>query len=273
MLMVNRSLSKTAPHVKNYRGTMVYNGLGIVWFVWLLGFWIGAHLLVAAGIEQPLWMSYLVPIFPLISGCCAFGLLDDWVGDNRYTGFRGHIRSLMHGKMTTGGLKFVGIGLLALFTAVSLYWSGPYSLLRIVLATCSIGLFANVMNLFDLRPGRANKVYLLVLIFAFAAVAFGGMLSIDLPNAVALLIAALGPIIAVWFYDIGEKGMIGDAGANSMGALLGYLFATALPLPILLPVVVLLFVLNLISERVSFSAVIANNALLRFLDGIGRKDV
>jgi hypothetical protein len=146
-------------------------------------------------------------------------------------------------------------------------------LVRIVLATCSIGLFANVMNLFDLRPGRANKVYLLMLILALLAAAFGGMLPIDLPNAVALLIAALGPIIAVWYYDLGEKGMIGDAGANSMGALLGYIFATALPLPILLLVVIALFAINIVSEKVSFSAVIAGNSFLRFLDSLGRKDL
>jgi len=35
------------------------------------------------------------------------------------------------------------------------------------------------------------------------------------------LIVLLGPVAAVWRYDLGERAMLGDAGANAAGALAG----------------------------------------------------
>jgi hypothetical protein len=229
--------------------------------------------LVAAGIAQPNWVSYLVPIFPLIAGSCAFGLFDDWVGDNTAKGFRGHISAFAHGVITTGGLKMIGIGFLALFTAISLYWDGAQSLPRIVLATCVMALMANFLNLFDLRPGRAGKVYSLGLLIAVVMVVFSGVVNFAWPDTVALTLAGIGPLLAVWRFDLGEKGMLGDAGANSMGAFLGFIYATSLPLWGLGVLSIILLALNILSERVSFSQIVENNKLLRYLDNLGRHDV
>jgi hypothetical protein len=279
MAMLVSSLKATAPRQPNYRGVPVFNGLGIVWFVWLVSFWVGAHILEACGVSQPAWITYLVPLFPLLAGSCAFGLLDDWVGDRTAKGFKGHLRALRHGRITTGGLKMIGIGALSLFTAVSLYWgsgvssAGLDALPRIVLATCVMALSANLLNLFDLRPGRAGKVYLLGLVVAVVCVAAFGVITMSGWSIAALALAGLGPLVAVWRYDLGEVGMLGDAGANSMGAFLGYLYATALPLWALLAVCIVLFVVNGLSERVSFSAIVEKVGILRILDGLGRKHI
>jgi hypothetical protein len=88
----------------------------------------------------------------------------------------------------------------------------------------------------------------------------------------ALAAAGLGPLLAVWRFDLGERGMIGDAGANSMGAFLGFITATALPLWALCIVAVLLFIINALSEKVSFSAIVEGNAFLKALDDLGRKN-
>lgn len=275
MAMLTRSLDRSAPHYPNYRGVSVYNGLGIVWFIWLVLFWIGAHLLVALGFAQPTWMSYLVPLFPLIAGSCIFGLFDDWVGDHNAKGFRGHLGSLARGILTTGGIKMITIGLLSLFTMISLYWDGgsAENITRIIAGTCVIALSANFINLFDLRPGRAGKVYALGLVVCLCFVAFGGVIVLDWPDVVALACAAFGPLVAVWRYDVGEKGMLGDAGANSMGAFLGYILATSMPLWALIVCAALLMALNLAGEHVSFSKIIENNRFLHKLDALGRKDV
>jgi hypothetical protein len=273
MALLTRSLRYSAPRYPNYRGVLVYNGLGIVWFVWLLCFWMGAHILSIAGFEQPNWISYLVPVFPLISGSCIFGLLDDWVGDHFAKGFRGHLRFLYRGILTTGGIKMIGIGLLSLFTALSLYWDGAQSLLHIIAATCVMALTANFLNLFDLRPGRAGKVYLLGLLLALVSLALSPLLSLAWPDICALMLAGLGPLLAVWRFDLGEEGMLGDAGANSMGAFLGFIFATALPVWLLLPLAVVLLAFNIALERVSFSDLVQDNKVLRYLDSLGRKDV
>jgi hypothetical protein len=273
MAMLTRSLERTAPHYPNYRGVSVYNGLGVVWFIWLLALWGGAHLLVVSQISQPNWVSYLVPIFPLVAGSCIFGLFDDWVGDHNAKGFRGHIGSLLKGILTTGGVKMLAIGTLALITMVSLYWGSMEGLVRIIAGTCVIALSANLINLFDLRPGRAGKIYTVSLVVCTLLVAFGGVIHMNWPDLVALALVGLGPILAVLRYDLGEKGMLGDAGANSMGAFLGYLLATALPLWALIAWAVVLFALNLSGEYVSFSKIIEGNRFLRKLDGLGRKDV
>jgi hypothetical protein len=271
MAMLAPSLDKTAPKAGNFRGVLVYNGLGIVWFVWLISFWVGAHLLVALQVDQPAWVRYLIPLFPVLAGSCAFGLFDDWAGSNQTKGFKGHLQALVHGRLTTGGLKFLGIGFLSLFLAISLYYDGAASILRVILVTCTIALTANLMNLFDLRPGRAQKIYFLGLAVALVFIAVFGVIKLGGWDLAALALAGLGPLLAVWRFDLGEQGMIGDAGANSMGAFLGFLYATALPVWALVIVVVGLALVNLLSERVSFSKIIASNAVLSALDAWGRK--
>ena len=273
MAMLTYSLAKSAPHYLNYRGVSVYNGLGIVWFIWLVFYWSGAHLLVACGIDQPNWMSYLIPMFHLIAGSCVFGLFDDWVGDQNAKGFKGHLGSLARGILTTGGIKMLVIGCIALFTMISLYWGSDEAIPRIIAGASVIALSANFINLFDVRPGRAGKVYTVCLAICLGAVACGGMIFLDWPDMVALALAGLGPLVAVWRFDIGEKGMLGDAGANSMGAFLGFMLATALPLWLLIPWAAILLALNLAAERVSFSEIIERNRFLRKLDGLGRKDI
>jgi len=273
MAMLTRSLERSAPHYPNYRGVSVYNGLGIVWFVWLLSIWAGAHFLRITIDIQPTWMSNLVPIFPLIAGSCIFGLFDDWVGDDNAKGFKGHVGSLLKGIITTGGIKMIGIGLLALVTMTSLYWGTAEGLVRIIAGTCVIALSANVINLFDLRPGRAGKVYVISLAICLLGVIFGGVANLQWPDIVALAMAGLGPLIAVWRFDIGEKGMLGDAGANSMGAFLGFILATTLPLWLLVAWAALQLAVNIIGEYVSFSKIIERNWILNKLDQLGRKDV
>jgi len=271
MAALEPSLYKSAPRVENYRGRMVYNGLGIVWFVWLAAFWIGVQLLAALGLELPYWAEYLKPLSVVLAGACAFGMFDDWAGDRQITGFSGHLRAMLRGHITTGGLKFLGIGFLSLFLAVSLYFDGAGSIPKVLLVTCVVALGANTMNLFDLRPGRAGKMYLLGLVFAFACIIFGGVLTaFDWQGLVALALAALGPLVAVWRFDLRERGMLGDAGANPLGVFLGFLCASSLPLWALTIVAVALVAVNLLSERVSFTKIIAGNRLLSALDELGR---
>ncbi|MDR2587413.1 MAG: hypothetical protein LBC23_04030 [Coriobacteriales bacterium] len=271
MAMLAPSLKASAPKTRNFRGVLVYNGLGIVWFVWLISFWVGAHLLATLHIDQPAWIRYLVPLFPVLAGSCAFGLFDDWAGSNLTRGFGGHLKALMRGRLTTGGLKFLGIGFLSLFLAISLYYTGAASIPRVLLVTCAIALTANLMNLFDLRPGRAQKIYLLGLALALCLIAAFGVVQLKGFDLVALALVGLGPLLAVWRFDLGEQGMIGDAGANSMGAFLGFLYATALPEWALAFVVLVLVAVNLLSERVSFSKIIEGNRVLARLDAWGRK--
>ncbi len=91
-----------------------------------------------------------------------------------------------------------------------------------------------------------------------------------LVDVVVLALFVFGPVIAVWGHDLGERGMLGDAGANPMGAVAGMLIVIGLPLWGLVAYFALMLGLSLTSERVSFSRVIEQNATLRWLDGLGR---
>jgi hypothetical protein len=166
-------------------------------------------------------------------------------------------------------------------------------LLAWVSATLVIALSANLMNLLDLRPGRALKVYSLAVIAPAVMVALG---AIDAYNAemaryvgetgtllfagadrvtlvIATLVVVLGPVAAMGRYDLGEQAMLGDAGANAMGAIVGYLLAMSLSLAGMVVAAVLLLGFNLLSERVSLSALIEGFPPLAWLDRLGRTKV
>mgnify|MGYP007111635628 CR=1 FL=1 len=270
MAMLFPALEEHAPRQGNFRDKSVFVGLGIVWLLWILFIWMGEETIRVTGYLVPAWVSYVLPTLPLIMGACAFGLFDDWVGDNAYKGFKGHLRAFVHGKLTTGGLKMLGVGLIALVVSLSYYYNGLASLVTVLLSACVIALMTNLLNLFDLRPTRAHKAYLILLVPALVSVGLCARIALPPVDLVALAIASLGPVIAVWRFDARELAMLGDAGANAMGAFLGYLFATSLPFWGLVAAAAVLFIINLLSERFSFTRIIAEHESLDRLDHWGR---
>ncbi len=308
---------ESGPLVENHRGRPVALGLGLVWLVWALGLLaLQTALDVAVRFSTPATVAGIVaervgttplalPLFAvpflLVAGAVSLGLADDVFGASGPKGFRGHLGALLHGRLTTGMLKLLGIGVLALFYGAGaapgilarsqMSAAGPgWFVVAGVLAALTIALAANLLNLLDLRPGRALKAYTLLVpvpatIFAVGAVGAynDSMLSFG-PDAAgatltvsdtwfvagALVVVLLGPVAAVWRIDLGERAMLGDAGANALGAVLGYLLTAALPLAWLAGVAAFVLALNLASERVSFTAVIERVGVLRRLDSIGR---
>jgi hypothetical protein len=91
-------------------------------------------------------------------------------------------------------------------------------------------------------------------------------LATDLPLTAPGLAAAVALLRA----DLREKVMLGDGGANALGAALGVAAAAGAPRRSLAVHLAVLSALTLASERVSFSAVIARTPGLRELDALGR---
>ncbi|GAA1018332.1 hypothetical protein Aple_101290 [Acrocarpospora pleiomorpha] len=127
---------------------------------------------------------------------------------------------------------------------------------------------ANLANLFDLRPGRAIKVGLLAGAPLLAASLYGSR-----PATAALAAIPLGAAVALLPEDLAERAMLGDAGANSMGALLGLAASVRLSRKARLGVLGVVVGLTAASEKVSFTKVIANNPVLHRIDMIGRRPV
>ena len=179
-------------------------------------------------------------------------------------GLRGHLGALREGRVTTGALKIAGIGAGALGAACLLPPDRPRGpvarLAGVGLSTVVVAGTANLLNLLDLRPGRALKAGALL---ALPALAHRGAAS---PAA-----AVLGAGAAALPADLGERTMLGDTGANALGAVLGTALAAGNAPPARAALAAGIVALTLASERVSFSAVIARTPGLRELDALGRR--
>ena len=194
---------------------------------------------------------------------------------------------MLRGRLTTGGLKLVGIGSACLVVSMVLSGVAPWGAQRltpglvalVLLAGASIALTSNFVNLTDLRPGRALKVYSVLAVCAAVSTAAGLAPAVSgadpsalgsVVGGVCLMLFLLGPVAAVWRYDVGERGMLGDAGANPMGAVAGMLIVAGLPAWGVVAYFAVMLALNLASERYSFSRLIESNAVLGRLDMLGR---
>jgi UDP-GlcNAc:undecaprenyl-phosphate/decaprenyl-phosphate GlcNAc-1-phosphate transferase len=196
----------------------------------------------------------------LVVGFGLLGWIDDVHGHGHEKGFRGHLAALARGRLTTGGLKLVGGGVLALAAGALLH--GDRGAVEVIIDGALIASAANLGNLFDRRPGRVIKVSLL----AGAALVVAAGASPDLVPVAAVLGAAVALLPA----DLGERIMLGDTGSNVLGAVLGLgVVATAGP-GVRSVVLVIVVLLNAASEIVSFSRVIEATPPLRALDRLGR---
>jgi UDP-N-acetylmuramyl pentapeptide phosphotransferase/UDP-N-acetylglucosamine-1-phosphate transferase len=70
--------------------------------------------------------------------------------------------------------------------------------------------------------------------------------------------------------DLAAKSMLGDCGANALGAAVATAAASALPRYLRMIAGAAVVALNLASERVSFTVVIERTPLLHWLDQLGR---
>lgn len=209
------------------------------------------------------------------------GLVDDLDagahdGEQVAKGLKGHLRALARGHVTTGVLKIAVIGGSALVAGAILSGSragvrgaatGPRGVGRLVDAAGSavvVASWANVMNLLDLRPGRALK-----------AAGLGGAALLagagdQAPATGRLAAGSLGVVAACLPEDLGERTMLGDTGANALGALLGTAVAAHPSRTLRTGAGLAGVALILVSERVSFSRVIERTPVLRWIDALGR---
>src|SRR5215470_2351195 len=187
------------------------------------------------------------------AGAAASGAYDDLAGSGDRRGFRGHLGALRHGEVTTGAVKLGGIGVTGIVSA-ALAGGSPVD---VILNAGLVAGGANLLNLFDLRPGRAIKV----------AAASGALLGAAGRDSVA---APLAAGLALLPEDLGERAMLGDAGANALGAMLG-VSAAGLSRTGRITLLGVIVGLTAASEKVSFTKVIARTPALNWLDMLGRR--
>jgi hypothetical protein len=191
----------------------------------------------ARGLRLPLvgWTVGLAA--PEVAPVAAAGLVDDlWSGPER--GFRAHLRA----GRTTGTLKLAAIPLWGLVRT------------RSASGAILVGLTANVVNQLDTKPGRALKAFLLGSLLVRGGSRRG--------LAIAVLLAP---------YDLREMAMLGDAGANALGALLGLKSVGRLTGRQRWSAICALAALTALGERRSLGRLIETTPLLRQVDALGRQ--
>ena len=251
----------------NRRGRTVPTAMGVLAVLAVVLVEAGRSLLGAFGVGDAPGDAARLLVLVACVGFGLLGLLDDVAGTQSDHGFRGHLGALFsHGRITTGLVKIVGGGALAvvLVNAGHAGHAGHAGIsgARVVADALLVALAANMTNLFDRAPGRAIKVGLLAWL-PIALVA--GADSVGL--AVAPVVGAFAGLLAD---DLHERLMLGDAGSNVIGAVLGLAVVLECSPATRTIVLAVLVLFTLASELFSFSRVIERVSVLRRLDELGR---
>ncbi len=247
-----RGLQQSGHVEANFRGDRIPQSFGVVILLW------ASLMLPVCSLNVPALRPDVLHWMIAIVGFGLLGLLDDLRGDKKIKGIRGHFRAaLVEHRITTGFIKAVGGGLLALALGIRLF---PHRPADVLITAALIALTANAINLFDLRPGRACAVF-----FLGAAVALLLAWS-ESQSRVLSLWFVLIPTLTVYLRDRRAQAMMGDTGSNLIGGSLGLALALLPSLSVRLFALALLFALHLVAERLSITQLIERQPLLRALD-------
>ena len=256
------SLARAGHTRENYRGRRLAFPIGVI---------VPAAALLALVpvmlIERLAHTPLMHPEFAAIAVYCLavllLGLIDDTLEgepgpQGRVRGWRGHGAALLAGRPSTGVLKGAG-SLGAALLALALLGEGNG---RWLLAAAVLVLATNAFNLLDLRPGRALKVFVLL----------GAGLTAGTAELRPLLSLGLfaGPALVAGGHDLREHGMLGDTGANLIGALAGLWLVLSLGSTGQIAALAVLLAINVYGELRSISALVQGSPLLRRLDSWGR---
>ena len=250
----------------NYKNEMIPVGMGIVFLPMIiinsiiLGFVTLNNIWFVSSSNYNLNIVWLLCLALYIFSMMAMffaGALDDLIGNRNVSGLKGHFKSLFKGELTTGGFKALFGGFVGLVVSVCI----SNDIVDIIVNTLIIALSTNLMNLFDLRPGRAIKAYLVIMIPIY--ITLTGYI-----NALPLLI--LPNVLAYFNTDLKARGMMGDTGSNVLGISIGVLMAFGYGIKVRVAWLVFLVLMHLITEKFSLTKIIEKNRVLKFIDNLGR---
>ena len=250
----------------NYKNEMIPVGMGIVFLPMIiinsiiLGFVTLNNIWFVSSSNYNLNIVWLLCLALYIFSMMAMffaGALDDLIGNRNVSGLKGHFKSLFKGELTTGGFKALFGGFVGLVVSVCI----SSSIVDIIVNTLIIALSTNLMNLFDLRPGRAIKAYLVIMIPIYITLT-------GYTKVFPLLI--LPNVLSYFNTDLKARGMMGDTGSNVLGISIGVLMALGYGIKVRLAWLVFLILMHLITEKFSLTKIIEKNRVLKFIDNLGR---
>jgi len=260
LAMTETVLTQPALARENYRSHVLPTAVGLVLVVAVIAVDGGRTLLGILGLGDAAAAPARVVILAAVMGFGLLGLVDDLLGDAHDRGLRGHVTPLFEGRVTTGFLKLGGGIALALVLAGTINGDRPA---RVLIDGAVIALAANLGNLLDRAPGRTIK-WGLVGYVPIALVAGTGATGV----ALAVVVGSAASLLRG---DLMERFMLGDTGANALGAALGCAAVLVTTAPTRDAVAAALLGLTLLSEVVSFSRIIRVVPPLRLFDELGAR--
>lgn len=192
-----------------------------------------------AGVYPP---ELALELLGVLAGFALAGLVDDLAGQSGARGWRGHARQFLKGRLSSGGFKVLMGGVVALGVAQAAGGNGW----EVLTAALLIVTGAATANQLDTRPGWAAGA---VLVAVAVSALVGG------PRTFLAGAPLAGAVVAYLPHDLGARCMLGDTGANALGAGVGLVLAQ-LVLPRRLAALAALFVLHLLAELTSVRALV-----------------
>ncbi len=268
-------LKKAKCYKENYRGVKVVDCGGLlIPFVTLLALGLFILLDSSKGIIPLSFFNLLNPLMILIITLTFLGFIDDIWGKSKVKGLRGHFKALQRGELTTGALKAIGT------VALSLFILQPFSanLFLLLVNALILAFFVNFFNLLDLRPGRAVKVFVLLGTVIFVTAWFYKGLDFynyNYETSIWMIWGLfLGTIMVLFNLELKEELMLGDAGSNVLGGLMGFTFLLTFDeLYVKILALIILLAVHFLTEKYSITEVISRFKWMDTIDKWGRKGI
>lgn len=237
----------------NYQNILIPEGMGLIFFISLLPS-------ALMGFVLYLPNNIVALQFYLATGLTLFGFLDDSLGNSEQKGLKGHYKELfLIKKLTSGVLKS---SLLIFYIFITLFFIYN-DILLVLLDTVIIAGMANLFNLFDVRPGRAWKLfYFLFLIL---------LLFIKETNLIMLFYPLLVTGLVYLPFELRNNCAMGDTGSNLLGGMIGFFIIASSSLTAKALTIILIIFFHLYCEKKSLTVIISNNPFLNYLDKLGLK--
>ncbi|MCK8817535.1 hypothetical protein MWH28_09220 [Natroniella sulfidigena] len=252
--IISTVLTKSELVATNYAGEEIPIGYGILLVI-------NSIIILTVGINLGVYSLQVGgALLYLIVTAGVLGIIDDYYGDHQNSGLSGHLGEFIaNSNVTTGLLKAVFISLIVFLLITELV----DGLVGITINFLLVVLMTNFINLLDLRPGRALKGFIIVSVPLF-------LVTTSLFDR--LIIPLLVMILIMLPVDLKAEAMLGDVGANLLGAFLGLSLVFSAPESYKILIVLFLVAMHIYTEKVSLTEVIAQNEFLDRLDKLGRDE-
>lgn len=244
---------------ENYRAHRLPTAAGVLLVAAVVAVDGGRTVLGVLGVGDAATAPARLVVLAALVAFAFLGLVDDLLGDAGDRGLRGHVTAALRGRVTTGFVKLGGGAAVAVVLAGATVGDRP---VRVLVDGAVIALAANLGNLLDRAPGRTTKWALVAYVpvaIAAGTTAVGVALGVVAGSAAVLLVG-----------DLRERFMLGDTGANALGAALGTGVVLATDGDVRTVTAIALLALTLLSEVASFSSIIQRVPPLRAFDRLGR---